>query len=99
MTILKIFLPFLLIVVLYTIVCLKLWSRQVPGEGANQDERQAEDIKTAKKVTWMMIAVVVFFCPVLVSILYYTYLADITYRFCAHKFTFIVIRRVVNDFV
>ena len=58
---LNVFLPFLIMVVLYTIVCLKLWSHQVPGEGANQDERQAEAIKTAKKVTMMMIAVVVLF--------------------------------------
>ena len=58
---LNIFLPSLITVVLYTIVCLKLWSRQVPGEGANQDERQVEAIKTAKKVTRMMIAVAVLF--------------------------------------
>ena len=58
---LNIFLPFFIIVVLYTIVCLKLWSRQVPGEGANQNERQVEAIKTAKKVTRMMIAVAVLF--------------------------------------
>ena len=58
---LNIFLPFFIIVVLYTIVCLKLWSRQVPGEGANQNERQVEAIKTAKKVTRIMIAVAVLF--------------------------------------
>ena len=58
---LNIFLPFLIIVVLYTFVCLKLWSRQVPGEGANQNERQAEAVQTAKKVTRMMIIVAVFY--------------------------------------
>ena len=58
---LNIVLPSLIIVVLYTIVCLKLRSREVPGEGANQNERQVEVIKTAKKVIRMMIAVVVLF--------------------------------------
>ena len=58
---LNIFLPSLIIVVLYTIVCFKLWSRQVPGEGANQDERQVEAVQTAKKVTRMMIVVVILF--------------------------------------
>ena len=58
---LNIFLPSLIIVILYTIICLKLRSREVPGEGANQNERQVEAIKTAKKVTQMMIAVVVLF--------------------------------------
>ena len=58
---LNIFLPSLIIVVLYTTVYLKLRSREVPGEGANQNERQVEAIKTAKKVIRMMIAVVVLF--------------------------------------
>ena len=48
-------LPFLVIVCLYTAVCYKLWSRKVPGEGANQIEAQ----RIAKRVTVMMIAVVV----------------------------------------
>ena len=56
---LNIVFPFLIIIVLYITVCLRLWSRKVPGEGANQNERQAEAIQTAKKVTRMMIAVVV----------------------------------------
>jgi len=55
---LNVFLPLFLIAVLYTIVCLKLWSRKVPGEGANQNEEQAEAMKIARKVTRMMIAVV-----------------------------------------
>ena len=52
-------LPFLIIAALYTVVCFKLWSRQVPGEGCTQNAKQAEAVKTAKKVTLMMIAVVV----------------------------------------
>ena len=56
---LNFFLPLLLIIVLYSIVCLKLWSRDTPGEATNQNERQAEALKIAKKVTRMMIAVVV----------------------------------------
>ena len=58
---LNFFLPLLLIIVLYSIVCLKLWSRDIPGEGTNQNERQAEALKIAKKVTRMMIAVVVLY--------------------------------------
>ena len=53
--------PLVLIVVLYTIVCIKLWSREVPGEGTSQNEGQAEAVKVAKKVTWMMIVVVVLY--------------------------------------
>ena len=53
--------PLVAIIILYTIICLKLWARRVPGEGANQNERQVEAIKTAKKVTRMMIAVVVLY--------------------------------------
>ena len=55
------FLPFLIIAVLYTKVCLKLWSRQVPGEGSNQNVQQAEAIKTARKITLMIIAIVVLY--------------------------------------
>ena len=51
----------MIIIVLYTFVCLKLWSRQVPGEGANHNERQAEAVQTAKKVTWIMIIVAVLY--------------------------------------
>ena len=53
--------PLLIITVLYTVVCLKLWSREVPGEGTNQNERQAEAMKTARKVTQMMIVIVVLY--------------------------------------
>ena len=57
----NVFLPVFVIAVLYTIVCLRLWSRKVPGEGANQNEEQAEALKIARKVTGMMIVVVVLY--------------------------------------
>ena len=56
---LEIFLPLSIITVLYTIVCLRLWSREVPVEGANRNEEQAAALKMARKVTRMMIIVVV----------------------------------------
>ena len=59
--VLNVVVPLAAIIILYTIICLKLWARRVPGEGANQNERQVEAIKTAKKVTRMMIAVVVLY--------------------------------------
>ena len=59
--VLNVVVPLVAIINLYTIICLKLWARRVPGEGANQNERQVEAIKTAKKVTRMMIAVVVLY--------------------------------------
>ncbi|XP_078347016.1 neuromedin-K receptor-like isoform X1 [Oculina patagonica] len=54
----NIFVPLLIITILYTIVCYKLWSREVPGEGNRQSQMQAEALKTARKVTQMMIVVV-----------------------------------------
>ena len=69
---LNIILPLMVIAVLYTIVCLKLWSREVPGEGTNQNQEQAEAIKTARKVTRMMIVIVVLYLvcwfPLLISV-------------------------------
>ena len=50
-----------MITALYTIVCLRLWSREVPGEGNNQNEEQAAALKIARKVTLMMIIVVVLY--------------------------------------
>ena len=47
--------PLLIIVSLYAAVCWKLWSRKVPGEGEHQIKAQ----RTAKRVTLMMIVVVV----------------------------------------
>ena len=58
---LNVFTPLLLTAVLYTIVCVKLWSREIPGEGTNQNEAQAEALKVAKQVTRMMIVVVVLY--------------------------------------
>ena len=57
----NVFLPLLILAVLYTRVCIKLWSRKVPGDGANCNQGQADAIKTAKKVTRMMLAIVFFF--------------------------------------
>ena len=54
-------LPLFVVAALYTIVCHKLWSREVPGEGPNQNEGQAEAINTARKVTRMMITIVVLY--------------------------------------
>ncbi|XP_078366705.1 substance-P receptor-like [Oculina patagonica] len=51
----------LIMAVLYAIVCYKLWSRKIPGEGANQNQGQAEAMKTARKVTEMMIMIVLLF--------------------------------------
>ena len=55
------FLPLLMTAVLYIIVCFKLWSREVPGEGSSQNQRQVEAIQTARRVTYMMITVVVLY--------------------------------------
>ncbi|XP_078347085.1 substance-P receptor-like isoform X1 [Oculina patagonica] len=70
---LNVALPLLLITVLYTIVCYKLWSREVPGDGTTQSQMQAEALKTARKVTRMMIVVVALYVlcwlPLFVSII------------------------------
>ena len=58
---LNVVLPLFITAVLYIIVCHKLWSREEPGEGTNQNQRQAEAIKTARKVTRMMITVVILY--------------------------------------
>lgn len=59
---LNFFVPLVLMTVLYSIVSWRLWSREVPGDEVNRDNRRRrEAMKTAKKVTRMMIAVVVFF--------------------------------------
>jgi len=58
---LNVVLPLFITAVLYIIVCHKLWSREIPGEGTNQNQRQAEAMKTARKVTRMMITVVVLY--------------------------------------
>ena len=70
---LEFFLPLSMIIVLYTVVCLRLWSREVPGEGNNQNEEQAAALKMARKVTRMMITVVALYVicllPVYISVL------------------------------
>ncbi|XP_022794475.1 substance-P receptor-like [Stylophora pistillata] len=53
--------PLTLLAVLYTRICIKLWSRQAPGEGASNNQRQLRVIAIARKVTRMMIAVFVSF--------------------------------------
>ena len=50
-----------ILAIMYTIVCLKLWSREVPGEGSDHAEQQPEAVKTARKVTLMMIVIVILF--------------------------------------
>lgn len=54
-------LPLVIVLLLYTIVCRKLWSREVPEEGANHNQAQAQVLQTARKVTRMMIVAVVLF--------------------------------------
>ena len=65
---LEVFLPLSMITVLYTVVCLRLWSREVPGEGNNQNEEQAAALKMAKKVTRMMITVVALYVICLIPL-------------------------------
>ena len=79
---LNVLLPLFITAVLYMIVCHRLWSRKVPGEGTNQNQRQAEAMKTARKVTRMMITVVVLyvlcFVPFFVgsSLYHFNYIED-----------------------
>ena len=54
-------LPRLIIAVLYTVICVKMFSREVPGDGTSRDHGPADVIQTAWKVTRMMIAIVVLF--------------------------------------
>ena len=39
---LAVVIPMTLLAVLYTRICIKLWSRQAPGEGASQNQRQLQ---------------------------------------------------------
>ena len=81
-TILNTLLPLLVITVLYIIVCHKLWLHKVPGEGTIQNHRQVKAKKTAKKVTVMMITIVVLyvlsFVPFFVgsSLYHFNYVED-----------------------
>ena len=54
-------LPLVIVLLLYIIVCRRLWSREIPGKGANHNQTQAQVFQTARKVTRMMIMVVVLF--------------------------------------
>ena len=58
---LTVVIPLTLLAILYIGICIKLCSRQAPGEGASQNQRQLQIIATARKVTLMMIAIVVLF--------------------------------------
>lgn len=42
-------LPLVIVLLLYTIVCRKLWSREVPEEGANHSQAQAQVLQTSRK--------------------------------------------------
>ena len=50
-----------LIAVLYAIVSYELWLRKVPGEGNCRNQRQAEARTTAKRITLMMIGIVLLY--------------------------------------
>ena len=50
-----------LIAVLYAIVSYELWLRKVPGEGNSRNQRQAEARRTAKRITLMMIGIVLLY--------------------------------------
>ena len=50
---------FVVLIVLYSIICYRLWRRNIPGEVSNN--QQALAIRTARKVTVLMISVVIVF--------------------------------------
>ena len=50
---------FIVLTVLYSIICYRLWRRNIPGEVSNN--QQALAIRTARKVTVLMISVVIVF--------------------------------------
>ena len=62
---------FIVLIVLYSIICYRLWRRNIPGEVSNN--QQALAIRTARKVTVLMISVVMVFfvswAPVFIIIL------------------------------
>ncbi|XP_078354340.1 pyroglutamylated RF-amide peptide receptor-like [Oculina patagonica] len=51
--------PFVVLVVLYSTICYRLWRRNIPGEVSNNQRALA--IRTAQKVTALMITVVIVF--------------------------------------
>ena len=50
---------FIVLILLYSIICYRLWRRNIPGEVSNN--QQALAIRTARKVTVLMISVVIVF--------------------------------------
>jgi len=50
---------FIVLIVLYSLICYRLWRRNVPGEVSNN--QQALAIRTARKVTVLMISIVIVF--------------------------------------
>ena len=50
---------FIVLIVLYSIICYRLWRRSIPGEVSNN--QQALAIRTARKVTVLMISIVIVF--------------------------------------
>ena len=52
-------LSFKVLIVLYSIICYRLWRRNIPGDVSNN--QQALAIRTARKVTVLMISVVIVF--------------------------------------
>lgn len=59
--IVNVFIPVIIMAVLYTIVCRTLWSREIPGEGTNQNQGQNSATKIARRVSIMMIVIVVLY--------------------------------------
>ena len=80
---LAVVIPLTLLAFSYTRICIKLWSCQAPGEGASQNQRQLQVIVTAKKVTRMMIAIVVLFFICWVS--FYVIIAPLYLGFVQNK--------------
>ena len=50
---------FVVLIVLYSIICYRLWRRNIPGEVSN--DQHALAIRTARKVTVLMISIVIAF--------------------------------------
>jgi len=50
---------FIVLIVLYSIICYRIWRRNIPGEVSNN--QQALAIRTARKVTVLMISIVIVF--------------------------------------
>ena len=79
-------LPLLIITVRYIFVSQKLWSREIPGEGTNQNQQQVEAAKTAKKVTVTMIVIVILYVVCFGAINVYVVLVFLSYVEMNHSF-------------